>query len=83
MSFSRTWPTSLRNPLAGVAGGLSRLLRKPTAPQAEKISALMQEQMTHLFRLVDVIWLGTPRDHQGKIELRIAAVCLRDAFSLQ
>ncbi|MEH6499233.1 MAG: hybrid sensor histidine kinase/response regulator [Pseudoalteromonas distincta] len=68
----------LRNPLAALQGGLSLLLRKPDGPQAEKISGLMQEQMTHLFRLVDDL-LDASRITQGKIELRIAAFDLRDA----
>lgn len=43
----------LRNPMAALQGGLQLLLRKPEAPQADRIGNLMQDQMTHLFRLVD------------------------------
>lgn len=68
----------LRNPLAALQGGLKLLARQPDGPQADKISGLMQEQMTHLFRLVDDL-LDASRITQGKIELRIAPFDLRDA----
>lgn len=68
----------LRNPMAALQGGLQLLLRKPEAPQADRIGNLMQDQMTHLFRLVDDL-LDASRITQGKIELRTAPFDLRDA----
>ncbi|SDS74008.1 His Kinase A (phospho-acceptor) domain-containing protein [Halopseudomonas xinjiangensis] len=68
----------LRNPLAALRSGLELLLRKPDEPKAARISGLMQEQMTHLLRLVDDL-LDASRITQGKIELRTAVFDLRDA----
>ena len=68
----------LRNPMAALQGGLQLLLRKPEGPQADRIGNLMQDQMTHLFRLVDDL-LDASRITQGKIELRTAPFDLRDA----
>ncbi len=68
----------LRNPLAALRSGLELLLRKPDEPKAARISGLMQEQMTHLLRLVDDL-LDASRITQGKIELRTSVFDLRDA----
>lgn len=68
----------LRNPMAALQGGLQLLLRKPEGPQADRIGSLMQDQMSHLFRLVDDL-LDASRITQGKIELRTAPFDLRDA----
>ena len=68
----------LRNPLAALRGGVELLQRKPDGAQAERISNLMQDQMTHLFRLVDDL-LDASRITQGKIELRTAPFDLREA----
>lgn len=68
----------LRNPMAALQGGLQLLLRNPNGPQTDRIGGLMQDQMTHLFRLVDDL-LDASRITQGKIELRTAPFDLRDA----
>ena len=68
----------LRNPLAALQGGMQLLLRKPERPEAEKISELMQLQMSHLIRLVDDL-LDASRITQGKIELRTTHFDLREA----
>lgn len=70
----------LRNPMAALQSGLELLLRKPHEAQAEKISGLMKDQMSHLFRLVDDL-LDASRITQGKIELRTAVFDLRDAVA--
>jgi signal transduction histidine kinase len=68
----------LRNPLAALQSGLKLLQRTPDEAQTAKINSLMQEQMMHLFRLVDDL-LDTSRITQGKIELRTMLFDLRDA----
>lgn len=70
----------LRNPLAALQSGLQLLSRKPDEAQGERISTLMQLQMTHLSRLVDDL-LDASRITQGKIELRKITFDLRDAVS--
>lgn len=66
----------LRNPLAALHGGLKLLLRKPDGPHAQKISGLMEGQMSHLVRLIDDL-LDISRITKGKIELR------RSSFDLK
>ncbi|WP_304638946.1 hybrid sensor histidine kinase/response regulator [Pseudomonas sp.] len=68
----------LRNPLAALRGGLELLQRAPANEQTARIGSLMQEQMAHLFRLVDDL-LDASRITQGKIELRNAPFDLREA----
>jgi signal transduction histidine kinase len=68
----------LRNPLAALQSGLKLLQRTRDEAQTAKINSLMQEQMMHLFRLVDDL-LDTSRITQGKIELRTMLFDLRDA----
>lgn len=68
----------LRNPLAALQGGMELLLRKRDETQTEKISSLMQAQMSHLVRLVDDL-LDASRITQGKIELRTAMFDVREA----
>ncbi len=78
----------LRNPLAALQGGL-RLLRRnrdgvgkeETAERAEEIGGLMQNQMSHLLRLVDDL-LDISRISQGKIELRKKPFDLKDAINM-
>lgn len=78
----------LRNPLAALQGGL-RLLRRTrdgvraedTAERAEEIGGLMQNQMSHLLRLVDDL-LDISRISQGKIELRKTSFDLKDAIKM-
>lgn len=66
----------LRNPLAALHGGLKLLLRKPEGPQAQKISGLMEGQMSHLVRLIDDL-LDISRITKGKIELRKSSFDLK------
>lgn len=70
----------LRNPLAALDGGLKLLSRRPEGPQAEKVTELMEDQITHLVRLVDDL-MDVSRITQGKIELRKSPFDLRDTVS--
>lgn len=70
----------LRNPLAALNGGLKLLSRKPEGPHAEKVTGLMEDQITHLVRLVDDL-MDVSRITQGKIDLKKTSVDLRSAVS--
>lgn len=70
----------LRNPLAALNGGLKLLARRPDGSQAEKVTELMEDQITHLVRLVDDL-MDVSRITQGKIELQKSQFDLRDTVS--
>ncbi|NTF10725.1 hybrid sensor histidine kinase/response regulator [Agrobacterium rubi] len=70
----------LRNPLAALNGGLKLLARRPEGSQAEKVTELMEDQITHLVRLVDDL-MDVSRITQGKIELQKSQFDLRDTVS--
>lgn len=69
----------LRNPLAALKAGLKLLARRPEGPQTEKVTGLMEDQITHLVRLVDDL-LDVSRITQGKIELQRSFFDLREAL---
>lgn len=69
----------LRNPLAALKGGLKLLSRRPERPQTEKVTGLMEDQITHLVRLVDDL-MDVSRITQGKIELQKSFFDLREAL---
>lgn len=69
----------LRNPLAALKAGLKLLTRRPEGPQTEKVTGLMEDQITHLVRLVDDL-LDVSRITQGKIELQRSFFDLREAL---
>ncbi len=69
----------LRNPLAALKAGLKLLIRRPEGPQTEKVTGLMEDQITHLVRLVDDL-LDVSRITQGKIELQRSFFDLREAL---
>ncbi len=69
----------LRNPLAALKAGLKLLARRPEGPQSEKVTGLMEDQITHLVRLVDDL-LDVSRITQGKIELQRSFFDLREAL---
>ena len=71
----------LRNPLAALHGGMKMLFRRPDPEKAEQISGLMQEQMSHIIRLVDDL-LDISRITQGKINLSRSLFDLRAAVSI-
>ncbi|OJF98196.1 hybrid sensor histidine kinase/response regulator [Pararhizobium antarcticum] len=70
----------LRNPLAALHGGLKLLFRGPEPEKAEQINGLMQEQMSHIIRLVDDL-LDVSRITQGKINLSKTLFDLKDSVS--
>jgi signal transduction histidine kinase len=70
----------LRNPLAALNSGLKVLSRRPDGRQAEKVTGLMGDQITHLVRLVDDL-MDVSRITQGKIELQKCQFDLRDTVS--
>ena len=79
--FLATLVHELRNPIAALQSGL-RLLQRATDPEkADKIGSLMQNQSSHLLRLVDDL-LDVSRISQGKIELRLAPFDLGDAVRM-
>ncbi len=69
----------LRNPLAALKAGLKLLTRRSEGPQTEKVTGLMEDQITHLVRLVDDL-LDVSRITQGKIELQRSFFDLREAL---
>ncbi|MGL4094403.1 hybrid sensor histidine kinase/response regulator [Agrobacterium cavarae] len=69
----------LRNPLAALKGGLKLLSRRPEGEQKEKVAGLMEDQITHLVRLVDDL-MDVSRITQGKIELQRSRFDLRQAL---
>ncbi|PWW00106.1 phospho-acceptor domain-containing protein [Hoeflea marina] len=71
----------LRNPLAALHGGMKLLFRRPDSEKAEQISGLMQEQMSHIIRLVDDL-LDISRITQGKINLSKSLFDLKAAVSI-
>lgn len=69
----------LRNPLAALKAGLKLLSRRPERPQTEKVTGLMEDQVTHLVRLVDDL-MDVSRITQGKVELQKSFFDLREAL---
>src|SRR5690606_33848142 len=64
----------LRNPLAPLRNGLELLKGAPiSAPQTERVLAMMDRQLAHLLRLVDDL-LDVSRIGRGKAELRLAKI---------
>ncbi|SHE94591.1 His Kinase A (phospho-acceptor) domain-containing protein [Loktanella atrilutea] len=79
--FLATLVHELRNPIAALQGGLRLLQRASDPDKAEEIGRLMQNQSSHLLRLVDDL-LDVSRISQGKIELRLAPFDLGDAVRM-
>lgn len=75
----------LRNPLAPLAAGLE-VLQSAVArdseidPVIQRTRAVMQRQVEHLTRLVDDLF-DVSRINSGKVELRIATVCIQDVVA--
>lgn len=69
----------LRNPLAALKAGLKLLSGRPERPQTEKVTGLMEDQITHLVRLVDDL-MDVSRITQGKVELQKSFFDLREAL---
>ena len=79
--FLATLVHELRNPIAALQSGLRLLQRTTDADKAEEIGRLMQNQSSHLLRLVDDL-LDVSRISKGKIELRLAPFDLGDAVRM-
>lgn len=69
----------LRNPLAALKAGLKLLSGRPERSQTEKVTGLMEDQITHLVRLVDDL-MDVSRITQGKVELQKSFFDLREAL---
>jgi signal transduction histidine kinase/CheY-like chemotaxis protein len=73
----------LRNPLAPVRNALAVFRTRSDDPDADRLGAMMERQVSHLVRLVDDL-LDVSRVTRGKVELRcervdLAAVAARAA----
>ncbi|MGR8933957.1 MAG: PAS domain S-box protein [Gammaproteobacteria bacterium] len=74
--FLATLAHELRNPLAPLRNAVEILRqRNSNAPEADKLRAMMERQISQLTRLVDDL-LEVSRISRGKIELRFAAAPL-------
>jgi PAS domain S-box-containing protein len=72
--FLATLAHELRNPLAPISNSLHLLrLSNDVGPTAQRIHEIMEQQVTHLVRLVDDL-LDISRINSGKIELRKESV---------
>lgn len=79
--FLATLAHELRNPLAPIRNGLQILkLRGPSEPTLERVSSMMERQMSHLVRLVDDL-LDVSRISRGKLELRRERLLLTEVLS--
>ena len=67
--FLATLAHELRNPLAPINNAMAILRRHPSAPQTERVTAIVERQVNHLKRLVDDL-LDIARITNGKLELR-------------
>ena len=67
--FLATLAHELRNPLAPINNAMAILRRHPSAPQTEKVTGIVERQVSHLKRLVDDL-LDIARITNGKLELR-------------
>jgi PAS domain S-box-containing protein len=76
--FLATLAHELRNPLAPIRNGLQVVRLSGPNAAVEKARAMMDRQLTQLVRLVDDL-LDLSRVNTGKVDLRGAAVALRDA----
>jgi len=79
-TFLATLAHELRNPLTPLRHGLDILKRNPHNPEAAKIRATMDRQLSHLLRLIDDL-LDVSRISQGKIELRKERLTIQDVVT--
>ncbi|MFU8817043.1 MAG: ATP-binding protein [Pseudomonadales bacterium] len=70
----------LRNPLAPVRNGLEILKLTAADERSQRITSMMDRQMTHLIRLVDDL-LDFSRISRGVVKLRKQRVLLHDAVT--
>lgn len=77
--FLATLAHELRNPLAPIRNGLHILRLSGTSEPTERISAMMDRQITQLVRLVDDL-LDVSRVRSDKLGLRLSTVELRSVI---
>ena len=78
--FLATLAHELRNPLAPLRNGLQIWRMSPDHSTIDEIRTMMDRQLTHMVRLIDDL-LDVSRVSQGKIELRLERIHLKDAVN--